>query len=108
MTSISEPATAVADGSPGLVTAAATALRREQTSYSHGEHRPLAAFLGLMGFYGAGVGTLALSRRAAGGQVPAGPEARDLILTAVATYRAARLVSKDAVTSPVGAVHPFS
>jgi hypothetical protein len=82
------------------------AARSEAAAYGHGEHRPLGSFLVVMGTYTAGVVGSAIVGRVAGVRVPDRPAWGDLGLLAVATQRVSRLLSKDAVTSPLRA--PFT
>jgi len=67
------------------------------------EDRPLRSYAGLLAAYGGVVLTLALAgRRRLPGRLPAA----DLALGAVATFEAARVLTKDPVTSPLRA--PFT
>jgi hypothetical protein len=71
-----------------------------------GEHRPLAAYGGLIATFGGSLaGALALLR-AAGRELPERPGAGDLLLSAVATHKVSRLLAKDRVTSVLRA--PFT
>jgi hypothetical protein len=78
----------------------------QKRAYAHGEDRPLGGLLGAMGVYGAvvGVGTAAVraSRKELPSRVPLG----DAVLLTVATFRTARTIAKDPVTSPLRA--PFT
>src|SRR4051812_9491337 len=78
----------------------------EADAYSHGEQRPLGAYVRVMGIYSAGVvglgAVFALTRR----PLPKRPSAGDLALVALATAKTSRLVTRDAVTSPLRA--PFT
>ena len=77
--------------------------RALQHRYAGGEPRPLAGYLLLMGGYtvmGGALFAAARRRQPAGGT---GLGWQDLALTTVATYRASRLLTKDAVTSPLRA-----
>ena len=78
----------------------------QQRQYANGEPRPLAGLLGAMGVYSAVVGAAAtavrLSRKELPGRIPLG----DAVLLTVATFRTARTVAKDPVTSPLRA--PFT
>ena len=73
--------------------------------YRDGSDQPLGGYTALIGAYLAatGVAAAAVRRR---GPLPARPDARDLGLVALATFRASRLLTKDAITSPVRA--PFT
>jgi hypothetical protein len=82
------------------------AARRELGAYAHGEERPLAGYLQLLGIYGGlvtGLGALVRWRRA---PLPERMPVYDLTLMAVATHKVARIVAKDPVTSPFRA--PFT
>ena len=74
--------------------------------YAPDEERPLAAFAGIMAAYGATVGGLSLLARARGRTLPQRVAVGDLAVTAVATYRMARVLAKSPVTSPLRA--PFT
>ncbi len=79
----------------------------QQGEQQAGDGRPLPGYAVLMGLYGTGCGTLAaLARRRSRdvGLTPIRPV--DVVLTALAVYRTARTLSKDAVTSPLRA--PFT
>lgn len=84
------------------VTTAATEAAQE---YAGDADRPLGAFGALMAVYGGVVGAVAGAARLTGRKVPE-PTPWDVALCAGATHRLSRLVTKDAVTSPLGA--PFS
>ncbi|WP_431951091.1 DUF1360 domain-containing protein [Actinacidiphila sp. bgisy167] len=84
------------------VTTAATETAQE---YAGGADRPLGAFGGLMAGYGGAVCAIAGAARLTGRKV-AEPTPWDVALCAGATHRLSRLVTKDAVTSPLRA--PFS
>src|SRR5512135_729711 len=73
---------------------------QEAEAYRHGEDVPLGAFSALLATYGAVVlaaGFLVRRR----GRLPERPALADLALLTVATYRLARLITKDSVTSPL-------
>ena len=71
------------------------------SDYSAGEERPLKAFGGLMGVYGAFAGGLGLAAHRRG--LPERVAVGDLVLLGVATAKLSRLLSKDRVTSPLRA-----
>lgn len=83
-----------------------TRARRVARSYSPGEARPLAGYLRTLAAYGAvvaGLGGLAKARgRTAPDRVPAG----DVVLIGIATHKISRILTKEAVTSPLRA--PFT
>jgi hypothetical protein len=78
----------------------------EKQRYSGGEDRPLGGYLAAMGVYAAAVGTLAAVTRLTKREVPGGLGVTDVLLSAVATYKLSRLITKDPVTSPLRA--PFT
>jgi len=82
----------------------ARAARSEAEQYKAGRDIPLGAYAGLMGAYTVTVGAMAvtLHRRGAPERLAWG----DLILLALAAQKLSRLISKDAVTSPLRA--PFT
>ena len=80
--------------------------RAEKERYSGDEERPLGGYLAAMGAYVAVAGTLAVAARLTRRQVPDGLSIRDLMLSAVATHKLSRLITKDPVTSPLRA--PFT
>lgn len=84
----------------------ASEISEEARAYSPHEERPLGSYLGLMGLYGAVMAGLLGAVRFSGRSLPERVEWPDLVLTAVATHRVTRLLSKDPVTSPLRA--PFT
>ena len=80
--------------------------RAEKKRYSGDEERPLGGYLAAMGAYLTATGTLALAARLTRRQIPADLSAGDLLLSAVATHKLSRLITKDPVTSPLRA--PFT
>ncbi|WP_432548319.1 DUF1360 domain-containing protein [Kineococcus sp. SYSU DK004] len=83
-----------------------TRLNDVQSAYEGDEERPLGGFLTLMGVFAGGVGGAALLARGLGREMPDRFSAQDLFLLTVATHKASRLISKDAVTAPFRA--PFT
>ena len=81
-------------------------LKGEAEEYAHGEDRPLGSYLVLLGTYATLVGGLTSGARLAGKSAPVRPPIRDLAMLAMATFKIARLISKDPVTSPLRA--PFT
>lgn len=75
-------------------------------AYAPHEHRPLGGYLVAMGVYTGVTATLAGLVRATGRPVPQRPSAADVVLLSVATHKLSRLLTKDAVTSPLRA--PFT
>lgn len=94
------------DPATGFVETVADAAQREAAAYSHGEQHPLGGYLGIMGAYVASVGAGTVLARVLGRRVPRHLSTRDIVLAGVATFRIARLMAKDPVTSPVRA--PFT
>jgi hypothetical protein len=80
--------------------------RVQQREYTQGEPRPLAGDLGAMGVYLGLVSAAAAAVRASGRQLPDRIPAGDAALLTVATFRLARRIAKDPVTSPIRA--PFT
>ena len=80
--------------------------RHQQREYTQGEPRPLAGDLGAMGVYLGLVSTAAAAVRASGKELPDRSPPGDAALLAVATFRLARRIAKDPVTSPLRA--PFT
>ncbi|WP_246158963.1 DUF1360 domain-containing protein [Catellatospora sichuanensis] len=77
-------------------------LEVQRNEYSGGQRRPLKGYGTLLGAYGAIVAGLALVVRASRRELPR-PTVGDVALLAVATHKASRLLTKDAVTSPLRA-----
>ena len=68
--------------------------------------RPLRGYATVMAIYAAGAAAVAGIARLTGKQLPERPPTGDLALMAVATHKISRLLTKDAVTSPLRA--PFT
>ncbi|MEV4756148.1 DUF1360 domain-containing protein [Micromonospora sp. NPDC049559] len=79
---------------------------RLRQAYAPHEHRPLGGYLAAMGTYAGVTGTLAVLARATGRPVPERPATSDVVLLGIATHKLSRLLTKDAVTSPLRA--PFT
>lgn len=79
-------------------------MNRIQQEY--GEGRPLPGYLLAMGTYAALVGAVAAVGRFTGARLPEKFSLGDTALVAVATHKASRLLTKEAVTSPLRA--PFT
>lgn len=84
----------------------ATTLRRWERRYAAGEERPLGSYAGLLATYAGLVGGLVATGRARQARLPERLPVEDLLLLSVATFRAARLVTKDSVTAVARA--PFT
>ncbi|RFU19556.1 DUF1360 domain-containing protein [Geodermatophilus marinus] len=80
--------------------------RAQQHAYSHGEDRPLGGFLGAMSVYTTVVAAAAAAVRASGRPLPDRIPLGDAVLLTVGTFRLARRIAKDPVTSPLRA--PFA
>src|SRR5947209_1815735 len=65
--------------------------------------RPLRGYATVMAIYAAGAAAVAGIARLTGKQLPERPPTGDLALMAVATHKISRLLTKDAVTSPLRA-----
>jgi hypothetical protein len=79
--------------------------RAQQEQYAQGEPRPLKGQLGAMGVYLGLTTAGAAAVRAAGRELPTRVPLGDAVLLTTATFRLARTVAKDPVTSPLRA--PF-
>ncbi|MGY2076556.1 DUF1360 domain-containing protein [Blastococcus sp. SYSU DS0828] len=80
-------------------------VRTQKREYTNGEPRPLGGDLGAMGVYAGVVAGGAVAVRAAGKQLPERIPLGDAVLLTIATFRLARRIAKDPVTSPLRA--PF-
>jgi uncharacterized protein DUF1360 len=74
--------------------------------YSNGNDRPLRAYSVVLGAYATAVGALAVLARALRTGLPERFGVQDTVLLCVATHKASRLLTKEAVTSPLRA--PFT
>ena len=89
------------------MTSTLTRLAKDETAdYARDESRPLGGYLRVMSVYAGAVGTAALGIKLSGRKLPHRMAAADLVLLAVATHKASRLLTKEAVTSPLRA--PFT
>lgn len=80
--------------------------RAQERAYSNGEDRPLGGFLGAMSVYSAVVAAGAAVVRASGTRLPERIPLGDAVLLTIGTFRLARRIAKDPVTSPLRA--PFT
>jgi hypothetical protein len=78
----------------------------QKREYAQGGDRPLGGLLGAMSVYGAVVGVGAAAVRASRKELPARVPLGDAVLLTIATFRTARTIAKDPVTSPLRA--PFT
>ncbi|HEX2133598.1 MAG TPA: DUF1360 domain-containing protein [Actinophytocola sp.] len=82
------------------------AAHRIQHGYAGDKDRPLGGYVAVMGCYAAFLGVLTGVGRALGIRLPERIGVQDTVLLCLATHKASRLLSKDAVTSPLRA--PFT
>jgi hypothetical protein len=75
----------------------------QHLQYAHGEDRPLAGYVTTASTYVAAIGVAALSVRVSRHELPERFLLRDLAVLAVGCHKAARLLAKDPVTSPLRA-----
>ena len=87
----------------GLVRDRLAGLRR---SYAPHEHRPLDGYVVTMSAFGVLAGSLAAAVKLTGRPVPDRPATADIVLLSIATHKMSRILTKDAVTSPLRA--PFT
>jgi Protein of unknown function (DUF1360) len=80
--------------------------RTQKREYTNGEPRPLGGDLGAMGVYVGLVSAAAAAVRASGRELPERIPLGDATLLTIATFRLARRIAKDPVTSPIRA--PFT
>lgn len=76
------------------------------SEYSPNEERPLAGYVAAMSGFGVLVSAFAAITRKRGVKLPARIEPYDFALLSLATHKLSRIISKDAVTSPIRA--PFT
>ncbi|MFF7855145.1 DUF1360 domain-containing protein [Streptomyces sp. NPDC007904] len=81
-------------------------LRRTERAYSAGHDRPLGGYAAAMAGFAVYTTAWATAVRLRGRPLPDRPQPWDVALTAVATFRLSRLLSKASVTSPLRA--PFT
>lgn len=80
--------------------------RRVEHVYSKERDRPLRSYSAVLGTYATVVSVLTVLGRCLGVRLPERFTAQDTVLLCVATHKASRLLSKEAVTSPLRA--PFT
>jgi uncharacterized protein DUF1360 len=78
----------------------------QEREYTNGEVRPLRADLGAMSVYAGLVSAAAAAIRASGRELPTRIPPGDVALLTIGTFRLARRIAKDPVTSPLRA--PFT
>lgn len=81
-------------------------VNRLRQAYAPEEHRPLGGYLLSMSGYAGMTAALAAAIRISGRPLPERPPGADVLLISVATHKLSRLLTKDAVTSPLRA--PFT
>lgn len=81
-------------------------VRAQKHEYTQGADRPLGGFLGAMGVYSTVVAAGAAAVKASGRPLPEKIPVGDAVLLTIATFRLARRIAKDPVTSPLRA--PFA
>jgi hypothetical protein len=79
---------------------------RLRQAYAPHEHRPLGGYLIAMGTYAGVTAALAALAKATHRPMPERPATADVVLLSIATHKLSRLLTKDAVTSPLRA--PFT
>jgi hypothetical protein len=79
---------------------------RQADAYRGGHDRPLGGYVGMLGIYFGGVGSLAALGLALRRRLPVQVAVLDLVLLTVSTHRLSRTIAKDPITSPVRA--PFT
>jgi Protein of unknown function (DUF1360) len=79
---------------------------RQKRAYAAGEDRPLGGLLGAMGVYSAVVTAGAAALRVSGRELPTRVPLGDAVLLTIGTFRLARRIAKDPITSPLRA--PFT
>jgi hypothetical protein len=83
-----------------------SAVRAQEERYAGDEERPLRGYATTMAVYTSVVAALAAVARATGREIPDRLSPADIVLSAVATQKLSRLITRDAVTSPLRA--PFT
>jgi hypothetical protein len=81
-------------------------IARLRRAYAPHDHQPLDGYLATMAGFGVLAGGVAAAVRVTGRTLPERPSAGDVALISIATHKLSRLLSKDAVTSPLRA--PFT
>jgi Protein of unknown function (DUF1360) len=81
-------------------------LTRVRRGYAPHDHRPLGGYVASMSSFAALAAGLVAAARATGAPVPDRPALGDVVLVSIGTHKLSRLLSKDAVTSPIRA--PFT
>lgn len=80
--------------------------RQEADAYRGDNHRPLGGYLAVMAVYGVVVTVAVLAALVGGRRLPARWRVQDLLLLTLGTHKLSRILTKDAVTSPLRA--PFT
>ncbi|TDQ00949.1 DUF1360 domain-containing protein [Labedaea rhizosphaerae] len=90
----------------GIAERVKKAAHQVQQAYAGSEERPLGGYLAVMGAYGGVATGLVALGKATGARLPDRWTVGDAAMLGVATFKASRLLTKDAVTSPLRA--PFT
>ena len=101
-----QTAEALGDQTRRLADRAGERVSIEARRYEHDQHQPLGGYVGAALSYGGACLTLVALSRLTGRRPPPRFRVQDIALGALACHKFARIVSKDAVTSPVRA--PFT
>ncbi|MGI5348687.1 DUF1360 domain-containing protein [Streptomyces sp. CA-250714] len=91
---------------PGMHHTARAAVRAHEHDYAPDTELPLGGYAAVLSSFGTGVAGAALLARRTGRRAPESLGTRELVLLTLATHKLARMVAKDAVTSPLRA--PFA
>jgi hypothetical protein len=97
---------AIADGVQRIGQPVRRWAQTQQEEYTNGEARPLGADLGAMSVYLGLVSAAAAAIRVSGRELPTRIPLADFALLTIGTFRLARRIAKDPVTSPLRA--PFT
>ncbi len=84
----------------------ADTVSRLRRAYAPHEHRPIDGYLVTMSTYAGLAGALAAAAKITGKTAPERPATADVVLISIATHKLSRILTKDAVTSPLRA--PFT
>jgi len=90
----------------GTVSGVAERARREADAYRGDNPRPLGGYLVVLGVYGMLLALATVVAAATGRRLPERWSAQDLLTVTLGTHKLSRLLTKDAVTSPLRA--PFA
>ncbi|OLR94810.1 DUF1360 domain-containing protein [Actinokineospora bangkokensis] len=85
----------------GIAESVKSRARGVRERYARGEDRPLAGYLSALGGYGSLVAAMTAVGRAVGARVPERIAPGDIAVTTLAAHKASRIITKDAVLSPL-------